>query len=373
MTGAGAGGGTRITGVEPRWWWTPSLVSYRVVEIEIVGVHNSQWRTVLLSLHPPALPPCYINARRFCLSLSLRRLPPPHPSPLLGAAPRRAASSASPPRSPTTRPAPTSSRCSQSPPATPPLTPRIPDAESCPSPAAVSSVFSKFRDPAPSPVTPDDAAAAPDEPRDLGFDDDDSFDADSILCGVHQSAAEGIDGIMGKGAPSPRHAPWPLPTLVVITEGAATSQRMSVAIPLEQSITPLFNAATTTSLQLYFPSHVFSTEGGAGGENFSQFGADLSRRMTYCHRAKDDSTGLQRESWGRFPASIYVLISTTTATTSTVAKQSEPCGGEPPQEVPRRVPYLRRRYRVIDGPLHRYLAQGATPPSLAPSLFLAPI
>uniref|UniRef100_A0A804LMK7 Uncharacterized protein n=1 Tax=Zea mays TaxID=4577 RepID=A0A804LMK7_MAIZE len=197
MTGAGAGGGTRITGVEPRWWWTPSLVSYRVVEIEIVGVHNSQWRTVLLSLHPPALPPCYINARRFCLSLSLRRLPPPHPSPLLGAAPRRAASSASPPRSPTTRPAPTSSRCSQSPPATPPLTPRIPDAESCPSPAAVSSVFSKFRDPAPSPVTPDDAAAAPDEPRDLGFDDDDSFDADSILCGVHQSAAEGIDGIMG--------------------------------------------------------------------------------------------------------------------------------------------------------------------------------
>lgn len=80
----------------------------------------------------------------------------------------------------------------------PPLTPRIPAAESCLSPAAVSSVFSEFRDPAPSPATPDDAAAAPDEHSDLGFDDDDGFDADSILCGVDQSAAEGIDGIMGK-------------------------------------------------------------------------------------------------------------------------------------------------------------------------------
>jgi hypothetical protein len=79
-----------------------------------------------------------------------------------------------------------------------PLTPRIPASESCLSPAAVSSVFSEFRDPAPSPTTPDDAVAAHDEPRDLGFDDDDSFDADSILCSVNQSAAEGIDGIMGK-------------------------------------------------------------------------------------------------------------------------------------------------------------------------------
>ncbi|PWZ18517.1 Protein CHLOROPLAST IMPORT APPARATUS 2 [Zea mays] len=71
-------------------------------------------------------------------------------------------------------------------------------AKSCPSPAAVSSVFSEFRDPAPSPATPDDAAAAPDEPGELHFDVDDGFDADSILCGVDQSAAEGIDGIMGK-------------------------------------------------------------------------------------------------------------------------------------------------------------------------------
>ncbi|ONL99492.1 hypothetical protein ZEAMMB73_Zm00001d029722 [Zea mays] len=349
MTGAGAGGGTRITGVEPRWWWTPSLVSYRVVEIEIVGVHNSQWRTVLLSLHPPALPPCYINARRFCLSLSLRRLPPPHPSPLLGAAPRRAASSASPPRSPTTRPAPTSSRCSQSPPATPPLTPRIPDAESCPSPAAVSSVFSKFRDPAPSPVTPDDAAAAPDEPRDLGFDDDDSFDADSILCGVHQSAAEGIDGIMGKlsmennGAsgsgssvdsnmPESKMHPY-LRNLMVLglsfwqdqniiinqalkrhsvdPEWEGCSQPPSCPLappnprrhnggccdkPADERGDPAGAVHHAGALGLYESQHMlstsvllWSTEGGAGGENFSQFGADLSRRMTYCHRAKDDS------------------------------------------------------------------------------------
>ncbi|CAN6215755.1 unnamed protein product [Urochloa humidicola] len=69
-------------------------------------------------------------------------------------------------------------------------------AKSCPSPAAVSSVFSEFRDPAPSPATPDTVAA--DEPGELDFDDVDGFDADSILCGVDESAAEGIDGIMGK-------------------------------------------------------------------------------------------------------------------------------------------------------------------------------
>ncbi|CAD6335538.1 unnamed protein product [Miscanthus lutarioriparius] len=83
----------------------------------------------------------------------------------------------------------------------PPLTPRSPAAAAargCPSPAAVSSVFNEFRDPAPSPATPDDAAAAPDEPGELDFDDDDGFDADSILCGVDEGAAEGIDGIMGK-------------------------------------------------------------------------------------------------------------------------------------------------------------------------------
>ncbi|RCV22721.1 hypothetical protein SEVIR_4G255900v4 [Setaria viridis] len=84
----------------------------------------------------------------------------------------------------------------------PPQTPPMPmpmspvPAKSCPSPAGVSSVFSEFRDPAPSPATPD--AAAADEPGELDFDDDDSFDADSILCGVDESAAEGIDGIMGK-------------------------------------------------------------------------------------------------------------------------------------------------------------------------------
>uniref|UniRef100_A0A1E5VHR6 Protein CHLOROPLAST IMPORT APPARATUS 2 n=1 Tax=Dichanthelium oligosanthes TaxID=888268 RepID=A0A1E5VHR6_9POAL len=82
----------------------------------------------------------------------------------------------------------------QSPPTLMPMSP-VP-AKSCPSPAAVSSVFSEFRDPAPSPATPD--AAAADELGELDFDDDDGFDADSILCGVDESAAEGIDGIMGK-------------------------------------------------------------------------------------------------------------------------------------------------------------------------------
>ncbi|WVZ78664.1 hypothetical protein U9M48_026343 [Paspalum notatum var. saurae] len=82
----------------------------------------------------------------------------------------------------------------------PPATPRSPapaPAKSCPSPSAVSSVFSEFRDPAPSPGTPEDAAAS-DGLGELDFDDDDSFDTDSILCGVDESAAEGIDGIMGK-------------------------------------------------------------------------------------------------------------------------------------------------------------------------------
>jgi hypothetical protein len=84
----------------------------------------------------------------------------------------------------------------------PPQSPAVPmpmspaPAKSCPSPAAVNSVFSEFRDPAPSPATPD--AATADEPGELDFDDDDGFDADSILCGVDESAAEGIDGIMGK-------------------------------------------------------------------------------------------------------------------------------------------------------------------------------
>ncbi|KAL6873867.1 hypothetical protein ACP4OV_013949 [Aristida adscensionis] len=78
----------------------------------------------------------------------------------------------------------------------PPPSPRSPaPAKSCPSPAAVSSAFSEFRDPAPSPATPD--AAAADELGELEFDDDDSFDAEAFL-GVDESAAEGIDGIMGK-------------------------------------------------------------------------------------------------------------------------------------------------------------------------------
>ncbi|GJN39219.1 hypothetical protein PR202_gb28323 [Eleusine coracana subsp. coracana] len=78
----------------------------------------------------------------------------------------------------------------------PPPTPWSPvPAKSCSSPAAVSSVFSEFRDPAPSPATPD--AAAADELGELDFDDDGGFDADSFL-GVDEAAAEGIDAIMGK-------------------------------------------------------------------------------------------------------------------------------------------------------------------------------
>uniref|UniRef100_A0ACD5UHK1 Uncharacterized protein n=1 Tax=Avena sativa TaxID=4498 RepID=A0ACD5UHK1_AVESA len=83
----------------------------------------------------------------------------------------------------------------------PPPTPRSPVLnKSCPSPAAVSSsaFFTEFRDSAPSPDTPDGAAAA-DEPGELDFDDDDGFDADSFLLGgVDEGAAEGMDGIMGK-------------------------------------------------------------------------------------------------------------------------------------------------------------------------------
>lgn len=70
-------------------------------------------------------------------------------------------------------------------------------AKSCPSPSAVSSVFREFRDPAPSPGTPEDSAAS-DAPGELDFDDDEGFDTDSILCGVDEGAAGGIDGIMGK-------------------------------------------------------------------------------------------------------------------------------------------------------------------------------
>ncbi|KAF8735730.1 hypothetical protein HU200_014445 [Digitaria exilis] len=61
-----------------------------------------------------------------------------------------------------------------------------------PPPAVPSSFATRRR----LPRHPD--AAAADELGELDFDDDDGFDADSILCGVDESAAEGIDGIMGK-------------------------------------------------------------------------------------------------------------------------------------------------------------------------------
>ncbi|KAF0925143.1 hypothetical protein E2562_015418 [Oryza meyeriana var. granulata] len=67
--------------------------------------------------------------------------------------------------------------------------------KNCSSPAPVSSAFWEFRDPAPSPVSPDTT----DEPGELDFDDD-CFDADSILDvdeAAADGAAEGIDGIMG--------------------------------------------------------------------------------------------------------------------------------------------------------------------------------
>lgn len=78
-----------------------------------------------------------------------------------------------------------------------PQTPRSPVVtKSCLSPSPVSSVFTEFRDSAPSPGTPDGAAA--DEPRDLDYDDDDGFDSDSFLLGGEECAAVSIDGIMGK-------------------------------------------------------------------------------------------------------------------------------------------------------------------------------
>ncbi|TVU33466.1 hypothetical protein EJB05_25286, partial [Eragrostis curvula] len=68
-------------------------------------------------------------------------------------------------------------------------------AKNCSSPAPVSSVFRDFRDPVPSPATPDTA----DELGEIDFDDD-CFDAESIL-DVDEvaagGAAEGIDSIMG--------------------------------------------------------------------------------------------------------------------------------------------------------------------------------
>jgi hypothetical protein len=68
-------------------------------------------------------------------------------------------------------------------------------AKNCSSPAPVSSVFRDFRDPVPSPATPDTA----DELGEIDFDGD-CFDADSILDvdeATAGGAAEGIDGIMG--------------------------------------------------------------------------------------------------------------------------------------------------------------------------------
>ena len=69
-------------------------------------------------------------------------------------------------------------------------------AKNCSSPAPVSSVFRDFRDPAPSPASPDTVDV--DELGEIDFDDD-GFDAESIL-DVDEAtagAAEGLDGIMG--------------------------------------------------------------------------------------------------------------------------------------------------------------------------------
>ncbi|OEL34650.1 hypothetical protein BAE44_0004331 [Dichanthelium oligosanthes] len=70
-------------------------------------------------------------------------------------------------------------------------------AKNCSSPAPVSSVFRDFRDPAPSPASPDTVDV--DELGEIDFDDD-GFDAESILDvdeATAGSAAEGLDSIMG--------------------------------------------------------------------------------------------------------------------------------------------------------------------------------
>jgi len=69
-------------------------------------------------------------------------------------------------------------------------------AKNCSSPAPVSSVFRDFRDPAPSPASPDTVDV--DELGEIDFDDD-GFDAESILDvdDATAGAAEGLDGIMG--------------------------------------------------------------------------------------------------------------------------------------------------------------------------------
>lgn len=77
-----------------------------------------------------------------------------------------------------------------------PPPPPPPDAKHCSSPAPVSSAFREFRDPAPSPASPE-AGAADEEPGELDFDDDACFDAESILLDADEAAVDGIDGIMG--------------------------------------------------------------------------------------------------------------------------------------------------------------------------------
>ncbi|VAI43765.1 unnamed protein product [Triticum turgidum subsp. durum] len=81
-------------------------------------------------------------------------------------------------------------------PSPPPHSPSADACKNCSSPTPVSSAFRDFRDPAPSPASPDTAT---DEPGELDFDDD-GFDAESILDvdeAAAGGAAEGIDGIMG--------------------------------------------------------------------------------------------------------------------------------------------------------------------------------
>ncbi|AQK83046.1 Putative RNA-binding protein [Zea mays] len=125
-----------------------------------------------------------------------------------------------------------------------------------------------YEEGSPEPANGDDDGALALSETGLGL----SLNTDGVLkawCGRGSAFADGN----GPDLPlSPTHvvgrvlpAPWPLPTLVVVTEGAATSQRMSVAIPLEQSITPVLQDFMNLNI-FYLPVYYYGVLREVTGE-----------------------------------------------------------------------------------------------------------
>ncbi|CAN6230303.1 unnamed protein product [Urochloa humidicola] len=139
-----------------------------------------------------------------------------------------------------------------------PAPPSPSGAKNCSSPAPVSSAFREFRDPAPSPASPDTVGA--DELGEIDFDDDDDgFDAESILDvdeAAAGAAAEGLDGIMG--------------SLTVESNAAASTTTSDDSILSSSGIHPYLRSLMVVGLAGRFELGLGFRHGGAARPNLNR-------------------------------------------------------------------------------------------------------